>query len=137
MQADIHLTFDGRCEEAFRFYEQTLGGKIGLMLTYGSSPAGEGVPPEWRGKIVHGSVTVGRTVLAGADMLPEQYEAPRGFYVLLSVDTPAEAERVFGALAERGTVRMPLQKTFWSPSFGVLVDRFGTPWEISTPQAPA
>jgi PhnB protein len=131
MQASIHLTFNGECEAAFKLYERTLGATIGFMLTYGSSPAAGDVPSEWRDKIVHASVTMGGQVFSGADVRPEEYEKPRGFYVLLGVDSPAEAERIFGALAEGGAVQMPLQKTFWSPSFGVLVDRFGTPWEIS------
>ena len=79
----------------------------------------------------HGSITVGGMLLSGADVRPETYEPPRGFFVLLSVPTLAEAERVFTLLAEGGSVRSPLQPTFWSPAFGVLVDAFGVPWEVS------
>jgi PhnB protein len=135
MRANIHLTFKGECEAAFKFYERTLGGKIGLMLAYGDSPAAGDVPSKWRDKIVHGSITVGGQLLSGADVRSEEYERPRGFYVLLSVDSAAEAERIFHALSVNGTVEMPLQETFWSPSFGVLVDQFGTPWEISAKQS--
>jgi PhnB protein len=88
-------------------------------------------PPEWSGKILHASLTVGDNILVGADILPEQYERPRGFYVLLGIDDPADAERIYHALAENGTVTMPIQETFWARRFGVLVDRFGIPWEIN------
>jgi PhnB protein len=135
MELSPHLTFCGQCEEAFGFYERLLGGKIVTMLTYGNSPMADQVSPEWRGKIVHASLTVVDRVLTGADVLPEQYERPQGFYVLLGIDEPADAERVFRALAESGVVRMPIQQTFWSVRFGVLVDRFGIPWEISCGQA--
>src|SRR5205814_1576133 len=104
MQLSLHLTFDGRCEEAFRFYERTLGGKLGLMLRYGDSPAASQVPSEWRDKIVHGSVTVRGTTLAGADVLPEQYKKPQGFSVLLGVADVANASRVFQALSNNGVI---------------------------------
>jgi PhnB protein len=132
MQLSPHLTFDGQCEAAFRLYERCLGGTIVTMLAYGNSPMADEVSPGWRGKIVHASLTVGNNVLTGADALPGHYQQPQGFYVLLSIDDPVEAERIFHALAENGAVRMPIQKTFWSTGFGVLVDQFGTPWEISS-----
>ena len=137
MQVSLHLVFGGQCEEAFKLYERTLGGKIVNILTFGNSPMAEQVPPEWRGKIVHANFAVGATVLAGADILPEQYVKPRGFYVLLSVADTAEAERIFSALAENGEVQMAIQKTFWSQRFGVLTDQFGIPWEINCEQVPA
>jgi PhnB protein len=131
MRLSFHLVFAGQCESAFRFYETTLGGKIDMMLTYGASPMAAQVSPERRDEIVHASLTIGDLVLAGADVTPEEYEKPQGFYILLTIDDRAEAKRIFHALAQNGAVRMPIQKTFWSPAFGVLVDRFGTPWEIS------
>ena len=134
MEVTPHLMFCGRCEEAFRFYERALGGKIVTMLTYGNSPMAERVPLEWRDKIVHASLTVAGGALTGADVLPEQYQRPQGFYVLLGIDQPTDAERVFGSLAENGVVGMPLQQTFWSTRFGVVVDRFGIPWEVSCGQ---
>lgn len=76
-------------------------------------------------------------MLAGADMLPEQYVKPQGFYVLLSVDDVMDAERIFSALAENGEVHMAIQQTFWSSRFGVLSDQFGVPWEISCEKAPS
>ena len=104
------------------------------MLTYGKSPMAEQVPLEWRDKIVHATLTVGDAVLVGADVLPEQYERPQGFYVVLEIPEPGHAGNVFHALAERGSVRMPIQKTFWSAAYGVLVDQFGIPWEINSEQ---
>jgi PhnB protein len=131
MRVEPHLTFRGDCEEAFLFYERLFGGKL-VLLSYGSSPAVSTVPEEWRSKIVHATLTLadGNTLL-GADVLPEQFERPQGFYVLAALRDAAEGQRVFDALADGGSVRMPLQKTFWSPSFGAVVDRFGTPWEIT------
>jgi PhnB protein len=129
--------FCGQCEEAFRFYERVLGGQIITLLTYGNSPLAEQVPLEWRDKIIHASLTITGGALTGADVLPEQFERPQGFYVLLGIAEPADAERVFAALAKDGTVRMPIQQTFWSVRFGVLVDRFGIPWEVNCGQVAA
>src|SRR6266576_1060567 len=104
MQLSPYLTFNGQCEAAFMFYEQCLGGKIVTMLTHESSPMAEQVPSEWRNKILHASLFVGDKVLMGSDSPPEHYEAPKGFSVLLGIDNPADAERIFHALAENGTV---------------------------------
>lgn len=93
------------------------------------------MPPEWRGKIVHATLMAGDSTLMGADVLPEQYERPKGFHVLLGIDDPAEAERVYEALLENGSAQMPLQQTFWAVRFGVLVDQFGVSWEINCEQA--
>lgn len=131
MNLSPHLVFDGECREAFTFYEQALGGKNITMLTYGDSPMAAQVPPECRDRIVHASMTLGNGVLTGADALPEDFERPQGFYVLLQPDEPDESERMFRLLSENGQVRIPMQKTFWSASYGSLVDRFGVPWEIS------
>ena len=138
MRASPHLTFAGNCAEAFRLYERVLGAKSVMLVTYGETAMAAQVPPEWRGKIVHATLKAGDLTLAGADLPPEQYRRPQGFFVLLEVPTPAEAERVFQALAEKGYVQLALQKTFWSPAFGVLADRFGIPWEVScAPEARA
>ena len=135
MQLSPYLTFNGQCEAAFMFYDQCLGGKIVTMLTHEGSPMAEQVPSEWRNKILHASLFVGDKVLMGSDSPPEHYEAPKGFSVLLGIDNPADAERIFHALAENGTVRMPIQKTFWTVRFGMLVDQFGIPWMINCEQA--
>jgi PhnB protein len=134
MKLNPHLTFNGQCQAAFQFYERCLGGKIQFMLAYADSPMAEQVPPERRGNIVHATLSIGDSTLQGADALPEQYEQPKGFYVLLHIDDPKETERMFQMLSENGTVQMPLQKTFWSTCFGVLVDQYGIPWELHSTQ---
>ncbi len=135
MQLNPYLMFDGRCEAAFKFYEKVLGGKIEAMMTYGSSPMAEQTSPEWRNKVMHARMTVGDKMLMASDAPPDRYEAMKGFSVTISVDDPVEAERIFHALSEKGTVQMPIQKTFWAARFGMLVDQFGTPWMINCEQA--
>ena len=137
MQLSTHLVFSGQCQAAFQFYERCLGGAIVTMLSYGDSPMAGDVPLEWRSKIVHATLKIGDRVLMGADSLPDQLERPQGFYLLLDIDDPAEAARLFRALAENGTVRFPMQATFWSQAFGVLVDQFGIPWEFNCGRAPS
>ena len=131
MQLNPYLLFNGQCEAAFKFYEQVLGGKIVAMITHAGTPAENQVPPEWREKIMHARLIVGDQVLMGSDAPPGHFQQPQGFSVSLIVDEPEDAERIFHALAESGTVRMPLQKTFWAIRFGMLVDRFGIPWMIN------
>ncbi len=130
------LNFNGQCEAAFKFYEQCLGGKIQIMMTWGDSPMADHVPSEWRDKIVHTTLIVGDTSLLGSDAPPDRYEAPRGIYVTIHIKDQAKAESVFKKLAENGTIQMPFEQTFWSAGFGMCVDRFGTPWMINTEQAP-
>jgi len=131
MKLNAYLTFDGQCEAAFKFYERCLGGKIEALLTHEGSPMAEQVPPDWRKKIMHARLVVGDQVLMGSDSPPAHHEAAKGFSVSVGIDDPADAERIFRALAENGTVRMPLQQTFWAVRFGMLVDRFGIPWMIN------
>ena len=135
MRLNPYLTFNGQCEAAFKFYEQCLGGKIEAMLTHEGSPITDQVPSEWRNKILHARLAVGDAVLMGSDAPPECYEKSQGFSVPLQIADPGEAERIFRALAEKGTVRMPLQQTFWAARFGMLVDRFGIPWMINCERA--
>lgn len=131
MQLNSYLFFNGQCEAAFKFYEQCLGGKIDAMLTHAGTPAEGQVPANWRDKIMHARLVVGDKVLMGSDAPPEHFQQPQGFSIALGVDEPAEAERIFNALADNGTVRMPIQQTFWALRFGMLVDRFGIPWMIN------
>ena len=135
MQLNPYLTFNGQCEAAFKFYEKCLGGKIEAMLTHEGTPAEQGVPTEWRKKILHARLTVGDQELMASDAPPERYEKPQGFSVSLNVNTPAEAERIFHALAENGKVQMPLAQTFWAIRFGMCVDRFGIPWMVNCEKA--
>ncbi len=132
MKIDPYLTFDGQCEAAFKFYAQCLGGILEALLTYGETPAGADVPADHRSKIVHARLAVGDQVLMGSDSHPGcPYESIRGISVSLNLDRTTEAERIFNALADQGTVQMPLQQTFWAARFGMLVDRFGVPWMIN------
>jgi PhnB protein len=131
MQLSTHLQFNGQCEAAFRFYEKCLGGKITFLMTYGESPMAQEAPPDWQKKIVHASFALGEQALSGADSWAEHYHAPQGFSVVLEIKAPAEADRVFHALAENATVQMCIQETFWAQRFGMLVDQFGIPWMIN------
>src|SRR5919204_5366717 len=100
MQLIPYLNFNGECEAAFKFYEQCLGGRIVAMSTYGETPAAEHVSAEVQNRIIHARLVVGGAVLMGSDCPPEMYEQPGGISVALQVDDPAEAERIFHALAE-------------------------------------
>jgi PhnB protein len=131
MQSNPYLSFNGDCQAAFEFYEQCLGGKIVAKATYGGSPMAEQTPPEQLDKIMHIQLAVGDVNLMGSDCPPEYFEQPQGFNVHLQFDNVEEGERIFKALAENGTVKMPIQETFWAKRFGMLVDRFGTPWMIN------
>lgn len=134
MDLNAYLLFKGECEEAFRFYEKELGGKIEAILLHEGTPMASHVPAEWRKKVMHASMTVGSTRLMGSDPPPQQYSKPQGFSVALGIKDPAEAERVFKALSERGQVKMEIQETFWAQRFGMVVDRFGIPWIVNCEQ---
>ena len=131
MKINAYLHFDGRCEAAFKFYEQCLGGKIVFKMTFGESPMAGQSPPGWRDKIMHARLLVKDQVLMGSDAPPERYDAPKGFSMSLNLADAAEAERIFNALVEKGAVVMPLQQTFWAERFGMLSDQFGIPWMIN------
>jgi PhnB protein len=127
MQIQPYLNFDGRCREAFIFYQGVLGGEVTLE-THGESPMREHTPPAWHDRILHARLVVGDQELMGSDSPPDQHATPQGFAVSLNFDSAEEAERVFAALAEGGSVQMPLQETFWASRFGMCTDRFGVPW---------
>ena len=131
MQVNPHLWFNGQCEAAFEFYHKCLGGKLVGMMTYGNSPMADQTPVVWREKIIHVTLSLHNCRLAGADVLPGSYQKPQGFSVLLELDDVSEAERAFNGLAEKATVQMPLQETFWARRFGMLTDQFGTAWMVS------
>jgi PhnB protein len=131
MQLNPYLFFNGQCEAAFKFYEQCLGGKIVAMMRYGDSPMAEQTPSESQNKIMHIALTVDDMELMGSDAIPEHFKKPQGFSVSLNFDDAVQAERIFHALAENGTIKMPLEETFWAARFGMLVDQFDTPWMIN------
>jgi len=131
-QFDTYLFFDGNCAEAMRFYERTLGGKIEMMMTHAESPMRDQAPPGSADRIMHARLVIdGRALMASDGMVGQSYEGMKNFSLSLAYPTAAEAQRVFNALAEGGKITMPLQKTFWAEAFGMLVDRFGTPWMVN------
>jgi PhnB protein len=131
MHVNPYLTFNGTCEEAFKFYERHLGGKIAMMQNFGESPGAGQMPGEMSKKIIHARIAIGDLTVMGSDAPPDRFEAPKGISLALGVESPAEAERVFNALADGGEVRMPLQQTFFAQRFGMLVDRYGIPWMVN------
>lgn len=131
MQIIPYLTFAGDCAEAFRFYEEALEGEIQALLPFEGNPGCEEMPAEWRDKVLHACLKVGDFLLMGSDPPPQMRRQPAGISVNLNVETPAEAERVFQALSEGATVHMPLGETFWAQRFGMLTDRYGTPWMVN------
>jgi PhnB protein len=131
MQLNTYLLFDGNCEEAFHFYTKNLGGKVQSLMRFESSPAAADVPPDWQRKVLHARIRIGDVVLMASDAPPGRYSVPKGFAVTLGTDTPEEAERLFKVLASGGQVGMPLEKTFFAERFGMVIDRFGTPWMVS------
>ncbi|MBD2056680.1 VOC family protein [Oculatella sp. FACHB-28] len=138
MKLNSYLMFNGQCEAAFKFYERCLNGKITDMMTYAQSPDPSMIaqmPSEWRDQIMHVALMIDDQELMGSDNPPGYTEEPKGFSVSIGLDNPSEAERIFHALAENGTIRMPLQQTFWAYRFGMLVDQFGIPWMINCDQA--
>ena len=131
MELTPYLNFDGQCEEAFKVYERCFGGKIVAMVSFEAAGSAGHVPAGWAGKIMHAHMTVGDQVLMGSDAPAGRYEKPKGFSMSAHAETPADADRVFNALAERGNVTMPLQQTSWAAKFGTLTDRFGIPWMVN------
>ena len=123
-----YVNFAGKCAEAFRFYEQHLGGKIGMMMTHGQSPDQSKVNPEWKDLVLHARMSLGGTDLMGADI--PQAEAMRSAYLSLMVDSDAEAERIFAALAGGGQILMAIAETFFATRFGQVRDRFGVNWMV-------
>ena len=131
MHLNPYLIFNGNCAEAFKFYEQTLGGKIETLMTFNGTPAAEHAPPEWGDKVLHASMTVGDQRLMGSDAPPGHYAQPQGLSVSISLSDRDKGERIFKALAEGGKTTMPFEKTFWASGFGMCTDRFGIPWMVN------
>ena len=130
-QLDAYLFFDGVCAEAMRFYERTLGGKLDL-ITHAESPVAGQTPPGSADRIMHARLATDNGSLMASDTMAGQpYDGMHGFSLTLVYPTAADARRIFDALAQGGRVTMPIQKTFWAEAFGMLVDRFGTPWMVN------
>jgi PhnB protein len=128
MNMHTYVNFAGRCAEAFAYYEQHLGGKTTMMMTHGQSPDQSRVDPNWKDAVLHARMSIGGTELMAADI--PTAEPMRSAYLSLSVDSDADAERIFSALADGGQVFMPMRETFFASRFGQLRDRFGINWMI-------
>jgi PhnB protein len=128
ISTNTYLNFPGTCAEAFKTYEKILGGKIIAMMKAENAEMGG---PDFVGMIMHARMTVGDGLIMGSDAPPSRYKTPQGFSVSVMVDTPAEADRIYAALAEGGTQTMPIAETFWALRFGMCQDRFGTPWMVN------
>ncbi len=129
MKLNTYLNYGGNCEEAFRFYEKHLGGKIEFMMTQGETPGAKDVPKEMAKQILHARITIAGTTLMASDV-PGNYQPMRSVYLTLGVESSEEAERLHALLAEGGEIFMPMQETFYAHRFSMLRDRFGTSWMV-------
>ncbi len=130
MQVQAYLFFDGRCEEAIEFYRAALGAEVDMLMRYGDSPepAGGAAPPG--DKVMHAALRIGDTTVLMSDGHCKGTPAFEGFSLTIITLSEVEAEALFAALSDGGQVRMPLARTFFSPRFGMLTDRFGVGWMI-------
>lgn len=132
-----YLTFDGDCEEAFKFYHSVFGGEFPYMGRFGEMPPQEGMPPlseDVKNRILHVSLPISKeTVLMGSDSIPGMHNIVKGnnFSISLNVHSREEAEKFFNGLSEGGTVTMPLEDTFWGAYFGMWTDKFGINWMVN------
>jgi PhnB protein len=130
MAVQPYLFFDGRCEEAIEFYKRALGAELTMMMRFKDSPEPNTCAPGQDDKVMHAQFTVGGSTILASDGRCEGKTKFEGFSLSLTVRTEADAERLFNALADGGQVQMPLAKTFFSPRFGMVADRFGVGWMI-------
>lgn len=131
MKVNTYPNFGGNCAEAFKFYEQHLAGKILMMMTQGQMPpGGPPVAPEMKDKVMHARLVLGDTAIMASDVPADRFQPIKSTYLCLSVDSDAEAERVFELLSERGEIYMPLQETFFASRYAQLRDRFGVSWMV-------
>ena len=137
MQLNTYLNYGGNCEQAFRFYEEHLGGKVTMLMRHGEQPNASNVAPEWKNAVLHARMTLGGTELFGADMPPDRFQPMRSAYLSLSVDSVEEAERVYALLTDCGQIFMKMEETFFASRFAMLRDRFGTSWMILGPRPDA
>ena len=131
MKLRTYLNYGGNCKQAFRFYEEHLGGKITMMMTHGQGPNAGKVPAEQKNTILHARLELGNTVVMGAD-IPKS-EPMRSAYLTLTVDSEKEAERVYALLSEGGQIFMPLNTYPFSRKFGWLSDKYGVSWQLNWP----
>lgn len=133
MKITPYLQFSsGQCREALAFYSDVLGGKVTGLMEFGEAPGPDGAPvdDDWKDKVMHAAFEADGLSLFACDAPPEYQQTPGGIVLTLTVDTPADAERIFARLSEGGHVTMPMEETFWAERFGMLADRFGMPWMV-------
>ena len=136
MQVQPYLFFDGRCEEAIEFYRRTLGAEVGMMMRYKDSPepCPEGmIPPGSESKVMHAAMQIGGTTVMASDGSCTGKPSFQGFALSVDAATDAEAKQKFDALGQGGQVQMPLGKTFFASSFGMITDKFGVTWMVIVP----
>ncbi|MBZ5556163.1 MAG: VOC family protein [Acidobacteriia bacterium] len=130
MQLLTYLNYGGNCAQAFRFYEQHLGGQITMMMRHGEAPNQSEVPPAWKDAVLHARMNLGGTELLGADVPPDRFQPMRSAYLTLTLDSDQDAERVYALLSDNGQIFMPMQETFFASRFAMLRDKFGTSWML-------
>jgi PhnB protein len=130
MKLHTYLNDGGNCAEAFRFYEQHLGGKILSMMTHGEAPGPSNVPPEWKDAVLYANIEIGGAEVMASDIPPDRFKPMRSAYLSLGVDSDEEAERIYALLTDGGDIFMPMQETFFATRFGQLRDKFGASWMI-------
>ena len=128
MKVSVYVNYAGTCEQAFRFYEKELGGKVMMMMSHGQGPNASNLPAEQKDTVLHARIQIGDSVIMGAD-IPKS-EPMRSAYLTLMVDSEKEAERLFAVLSEGGQIFMKMEKTFFANRFAMLRDRFGTSWML-------
>jgi PhnB protein len=133
MHLHTYLNYGGNCEEAFRFYEQHLGGRITMMLHHGEQGSAAQSPAGLEGRVLHARMTIGGAEISGADVQAERFQPMRSAYLALTVDSVGEAERVYALLTEGGEVFMKMEETFFASRFAMFRDRFGTSWMLLGP----
>jgi PhnB protein len=130
MRVNTYLNYGGNCAEAFKFYEEHLGGKIGMMMKHSDMPDPSKVIVGMENAVLHATITIGETMLMASDVPTDRWKPMRSAYLALNLASDADAERLFALLAEGGEVFMPLQETFFASRFAQLRDRFGTSWML-------
>jgi PhnB protein len=135
MQVQQYLFFDGKCEEAIEFYKSTLGAKVDMVMRYKDNPDPQPgmCPPGSENKIMHSAFRIGDTLVMASDGMAAGKPEFKGFSLSVDAKNEAEADRIFSALGAGGQVQMPLTKTFFSPRFGMVADRFGVSWMVIVP----
>jgi len=130
MRVNTYLNYGGNCAEAFKFYEEHLGGKIGMMMKHGDMPDPSKVIPGMESSVLHATITIGETMIMASDVPTDRWKPMRSAYLALNLASDAEAERLFALMAEGGEVLMPMQETFFATRFAQLRDKFGTSWML-------